>query len=114
MSARSARRRRVPAWRGVGHGIGRASARCLCPEREEAEPPPGKKGLLLFPWVTSCASGERWAEAAEAEHCQSGDRLGVVEAEATADDQADLGVQALHPGVGEAVEEACFDPLLVD
>jgi hypothetical protein len=40
--------------------------------------------------VTSCSSGEGWAEAAEGAHCQSGDRLGVVEAEATADDQAAL------------------------
>ncbi len=56
------RRRRVPAWRGVGPGIGRASARCLGPERGEAWPPPGTnvcQSYLVAPRVSDHPSNPR-------------------------------------------------------
>src|SRR5439155_15735895 len=70
-------------------------------------------GSLAVSVGDSRASGERWTEAAKAEHGQGDDRLGVMEAEAAADDQADLGVEALDPRVGEPVEERCLDPLAI-
>ncbi len=67
----------------------------------------------LFVGRISALSRQWRAQAAEAEHAHGDDRLGAVEAERAAGDQADLGVGRLDPGIGQAMLEAGRDLLPV-
>ena len=55
------------------------------------------------------ASGEVGSVAAEAEHGEGDERLGGVEAEGDAGQDADLGVGRLDEGVGEVFSDGGFD-----